>query len=236
MLDPIPRINFFLLYCQRNNRRISKEFYLKERPDLSRYCSYIKDAGFVYESFRNKTNRVIWNFWSYEKNPQNESLGNRPTKRIHKTNLWKTGLQNESTIQIFKVWIRESGIANLPAWIRKDSFRAIVLRIHQDSWGFVGFMKTGRIFGCSGHETNPRFESLRIGLTNPDSRICEVRFVNHETKQIFLESGFVTTIRNESMDLQNESTFLRISYTIPASLSYIHYILNQYPRFYFHQY
>jgi hypothetical protein len=75
-------------------------------------------------------------------------------------------------------------------------------------------MKTGRIFGSAGHETNPRFESLRIGLPNPDSRICEVGFVNHETKRIFLESGFMTMIRNES-------TFLRISYTIPASLQYI---------------
>ena len=41
------------------------------------------------------------------------------TKRIHETNLWKTGLR--------------FGFANPPAWIRKDSFRAIVLRIHQDS-------------------------------------------------------------------------------------------------------
>ena len=46
----------------------------------------------------------------------------------------------------------------------------------------------------------------------------ESGFVNHETKRIFLESGFVTTIRNESMDWRNESTFLRISYTNPASL------------------
>ena len=48
------------------------------------------------------------------------------TKRIHETNLWKTGLRNESTI---------------------------------------------RIFGSSGHETNPRNESLRFGFANPDSRI-----------------------------------------------------------------
>jgi len=67
----------------------------------------IKDAGFVYKSFWNETNQVIWNFLSYE------------------TNLWKTGLQNESTIRIFKVRIRES--ASL------DSFCAIVLRIRQDS-------------------------------------------------------------------------------------------------------
>ena len=94
------------------------------------------------------------------------------TKRIHETNLWKTGLRNESTKRIFKVRIR------------KDSFRAIVLRIRQDSWGFVGFVKTARIFESSGHETNQRFESLRIGLTNPDLRICEVRIRD--------------TIRNES--------------------------------------
>ncbi len=184
----------------------------------------IKDAGFVYESFQNKTNWVIWNFWSYETNPWNESLEKRPTKRSHKMNLWKTGLWNESAIQIFKVWICESGFANPPAWIRKDSFHAIVLRICQDSWGFVGFVKTGWILGSSGHKTNPRLESLRIGLTNLDLRICEVGFINHETKWIFLESGFVTTIQNESMDSRNESMFLRISYTIPASLKNIHFV------------
>ncbi len=116
-------------------------------------------------------------------------------KWIHERNLWKTGLRNESVIRVFKVWIRESGFPNLPAWICKDSFPAIVLRIYQDLWGFVGFVKTGRIFGSSGHKTNPRFKSLRIGLMNPDSQICEVGFVNHETKQIFLESGFMTTIQ-----------------------------------------
>jgi hypothetical protein len=34
----------------------------------------IKDAGIVHESFRNKTNQVIWNFWIYELNPQYKSL------------------------------------------------------------------------------------------------------------------------------------------------------------------
>ncbi len=164
-----------------------------------------KDAGFVHESFQNETNWIFWDFWSYKTNPRNESLENRPTKRIHNTNLSKTCLQNESKKWIFKVQIPKSGFANPPAWIHKDSFRAIVLRIHQDSWGFIGFVKTGWIFGSSGHKTNPQFKSLRIG------------FVNHETKRIFLESGFVTTIRNESM---NESTFLWISYTIPASLGF----------------
>jgi hypothetical protein len=65
-----------------------------------------KDAGFVHESFRNKTNRVILDFWPYETNPRNESFENCVTKRIPETNLLKTDesnrnesmdLQNEST-------------------------------------------------------------------------------------------------------------------------------------------
>ncbi len=124
------------------------------------------------------------------------------TKRIHETNLWKTGLRNESTIRIFGSSGHETnprnkslrfGFANPPAWIRKDSFRGIVLRIRKDSWGYVGFVKTGRIFGSSGHETNPQFESLRFGFANLWSQDSW-----HDTKRIFLESGFVTTIRNES--------------------------------------
>ena len=64
------------------------------------------------------------------------------TKRIHETNLWKTGLRNESAIQIFQKHVYEMnprnkslsfGFVNPPAWIRKDSFRAIVLRIREDS-------------------------------------------------------------------------------------------------------
>ncbi len=75
-------------------------------------------------------------------------------------------------------------------------------------------MKTGWILRSSGHESNPQFESLRIGLANPDLWIYEVRFVNHNTKRTFLESGFVTTMQNESM-------FLQISYTIPETLYWI---------------
>jgi hypothetical protein len=106
------------------------------------------------------------------------------TKRIHETNLWTTGLQNESTVRIFQKHVYETnpqseslrfGFANPPAWIRKDSY----------SWGFVGFVKTARIFGSSGHETNPRFESLRIGLTNPDLQICEVRIRDMIRKESF---------------------------------------------------
>ncbi len=46
-----------------------------------------KDAGFVYESLRIETNRVIWDFGSHETNPRNEYFKNESTKRIHDTNL-----------------------------------------------------------------------------------------------------------------------------------------------------
>jgi hypothetical protein len=156
-------------------------------------------------------NQVIWDFWPYKSNPQYKSFEKSSTNWIHDTKLLKKVLQIESTIKIFKVWIQESGFASPPAWIRKDLFRAIVLRIRQDWWGFVGFVKTGPISLKSVYESNPRIESLRIGLGNPDLQIYEVRFINYKTKRTFLESGFMITIRNESM-------FLRISYTIPASL------------------
>ncbi len=47
----------------------------------------IKDAGFVYESLRNETNRVIWKKNFHKTNPQNASFKNESTKRIHDTNL-----------------------------------------------------------------------------------------------------------------------------------------------------
>jgi hypothetical protein len=84
-------------------------------------------------------------------------------------------------------------------------------------------VKTGQIFGISGHELNPGFKSLRIGLANPDLRIYEVGIVNHKTKQIFLELGFVITIQNKSMDSQNKSMFLQISYRITASLLFCNF-------------
>jgi hypothetical protein len=59
---------------------------------LSVFC---KDAGFVYESFRNETNRIFWDFWSYKSNPQNGYL--------------KIASQNESTKRIF--W-KLTGFAN----------------------------------------------------------------------------------------------------------------------------
>ncbi len=66
-------------------------------------------------------------------------------------------LRKESTKRIFKEQSYETlrfGFGNRPAWIRK-------------------------VFGSSGHESGPLFKSL---IANPDLQICEVGFVNHETK------------------------------------------------------
>jgi hypothetical protein len=48
----------------------------------------------------------------------------------------KKGLRIKSAIQIFKVRTCESGITSLQIWICKDSVRAIVLRIREDSINF----------------------------------------------------------------------------------------------------
>jgi hypothetical protein len=127
------------------------------------------------------------------------------TKRIHETNLWKTGLRNESTIRIFGKPAYETnpqyeslrfGFASPPAWICKDSFCAIVLRIRKDSRGFVGFVKTGRIFGKSVYETNPRNESFEnikdswftirneSGFVNHETNLFGVRIRDYDTKRI----------------------------------------------------
>jgi hypothetical protein len=98
-------------------------------------------------------------------------LENRPTKRIHKTNLWKTGQAYETNPRYESL---RFGFANPDSRICQPGFVSCY-----STKDLSGFVKTGRIFG--GHKTNPRFESLRIGLTNPDLRICEVGFVNHET-------------------------------------------------------
>ena len=47
----------------------------------------IKDAGFIYESFQIKTNRVIWDFWPYESNPRYKSFEKKSTNRICNTSL-----------------------------------------------------------------------------------------------------------------------------------------------------
>ena len=75
----------------------------------------IKDAGFVYESLRNETNRVIWEFFFSETNPRYKSLRfgfANPDSRIQSLRIRK---DSDSQISIFQ-----------------DSFRAIVLRIRKD--------------------------------------------------------------------------------------------------------
>jgi hypothetical protein len=138
-----------------------------------------KDAGFIYESFRNETNQIFWDFWPYKSNPQYESFKNRSTKRIHDTNLSKTGLWNESAIRILKVGIRKSGFASPPAWIRMDSFHAIVLRICEDlldSWKQAESFKnrsTKRI-----HNTNPQGLDSQIRIRKSASLDSSITIQN----------------------------------------------------------
>jgi hypothetical protein len=83
----------------------------------------------MYKSSRIKKNRVILKNKSSETNPWNESLRfgvTHPDLRVHQPGFIRF---RDSQILIFK-----------------DSFCAIVLKICKDSWGFVGFVKTSRIF------------------------------------------------------------------------------------------
>ena len=142
------------------------------------------------------TKRIFWKL-RHETNPRNESFEHRSTKRIHETNLLKID------------WIRESGSTGF-VWIRKS----IVLRIREDSldsWDSSNLLKI-----ASRNESAKRI--FWKWLDSWSTKRYESRIRDHETKRTFLESGFVITKRNESMDSRNESTFLRISYTIPASL------------------
>ncbi len=90
--------------------------------NIFNYCSAfqcsvkLKDAGFVYESLRIETNRVIWDFCFYETNPRYESL--------------RFGFANLDS-QICNFRIRKDSDSRIS--IFKDSFRAIVLRIRKDS-------------------------------------------------------------------------------------------------------
>ena len=73
----------------------------------------IKDAGFVYESLRNETNRVIWEKNFHETNPRNVYLKKISTNPNHDTGSLILSLRNESTKRIFKVRIRESASLDL---------------------------------------------------------------------------------------------------------------------------
>ncbi len=101
--------------------------------DLTKACHYVwpisKDAGFVYESFRIETNRVIWDFCFQR---------NKSTKRIYQKQTYESNSQYESLsigfanpdLRIQNLRIRKD--SDLQISIFKDSFRAIVLRIHMD--------------------------------------------------------------------------------------------------------
>ncbi len=116
------------------------------------------------------------------------------TNRIHDTNLLKKGIRNESTIRIF--WM-PYGFANPKYRIRMDSFKVrLCTKIREDSWGFVGFMKTGRIFWklagfiCTirifpypDSWTTIRYES-GIRIVRYESNLFEVRICTHDTVRI----------------------------------------------------
>ncbi len=63
------------------------EFYLNFRKLLQNFTTHIifKDAGFVYESLRNETNRVIWEKKFYETNPRNGYFKKISTNPNHDT-------------------------------------------------------------------------------------------------------------------------------------------------------
>ncbi len=158
---------------------------------ISPWFVFTKLAGFVNESFRidtNNTNRVIFEFYFHKPNPRNESFEHCRTNRIHETNHLNNVGWNESMKWIF--W-KQYGFANPKPRIRTDSGLFKVRLCSKDSWGFGRIHEKGLIFGSSGHKSNPKFKSLRIRLANLWSQICQSRNK--------VESGFVTTIQNESM-------------------------------------
>jgi hypothetical protein len=174
-----------------------------------------KLVGFVNGFFQINTNQVILVFLFSKTNPLNESFEHRGMNQIHKANLLNTVGQNESTIQIF--W-KQYEFANPKPRILTDLglLKVVyVVKICEDSWKKAESLEVL----VSNQIQESKF--LRIGLANPDSWIYEVGFKNHDTTQTFLESWSVSTIQNESMDLQNKSMFLRISCTIPTTLTCI---------------
>jgi hypothetical protein len=109
-------------------------------------------------------------------NPQIESLRfglTNPDSRVHKSGL-------------VRIW--DSLIRNF-----KDLFCTIVLKICEDSWGFVRFVKTGHIFW------------KLAGL------------VVHDSKRIFSSQDSWSTIQTKSVFVVYELIQIH-GYTIPATL------------------
>ncbi len=108
-----------------NQKKVFKEnwqvtFLIKQQGSCTKTCWILrrinKDAGFVYESLRIKTNWVIWDFCFHETNPRYKSL--------------RFGFANP----VLQIWnFRICKDSDLQISIFKDSFRAIVLRICKDS-------------------------------------------------------------------------------------------------------
>ncbi len=117
-------------------------------------------------------------------------------KRIHETNL--QGLDS----RIRSTRIRKDSDSRIS--IFKDSFRAIVLRIHKDSLDLWKQVES--------------FENWLDSWSRYKPNLFKSGFVIHDMNRIFLSPDFSPTNRYESMDSRNESMFLQISYTNPASL------------------
>jgi hypothetical protein len=167
-------------------------------------CLNCKDAWFVHESFRNETYRVVWDFWSYETNPRNESFenwriktnplnesfGHRRTKRIHETNLLKTrGFANPNPKD-------SDGFVR----IRKDLL---------DSLDLSNLLKTAsqnesrkRIFWKLRLKTIPRNESFENWVTKriQETNLLKTASRNKSTKQIFWKLRLKTIPQNESFE------------------------------------
>ncbi len=108
--EGVPKVEG-MLFCSKSQRGALFWVMLK-----------FKDAGFVYESFRNEMNQVILDFCFHETNPRNKSFKNESTKQIfqkwiHETNLskkvYKMKPRNESTKRIFWNQYRESEALDL---------------------------------------------------------------------------------------------------------------------------
>jgi ribosomal protein L28 len=152
-------------------------------------------------------NRTILTFFFPETNPRNKSFEHSRTKRIHETNLLNT------------IGICESGPQDLGS-----------IKVHlcsKVSWWFVGFVKKGWILSKRVYELNPQNGSFEHPRTKRIHKMnlwtLFVLQIHIHNVQIRISSKTNPNWLATNPDLRNESTFLRISCTIPASLL----IINQ---------
>jgi len=126
------------------------------------------------------------------------------TNWIRDTNLLKKGIQIESTIQILWNQVYETNPRYKSFECRMDS------RIR--STGFKW------ICTCSKYAYVLRFVKI-CWIRENRLNLLKIGWIPmYDTIQVFPCLDSWSTIRDESMDLQNESMFLRISHTIPAPL------------------